>query len=145
MLEMIMVLAIGVVLIGIITSSFVTLGATQGLSGNTESVASLIRQARAMTFSSAADLQYGVHLDTTQAVLFQGPSYSASNSSNVVVSLGSKVTISSVTLYGGGSNIIFNRLTGETGNYGTTTLALVASPSVQKLIVVSPTGTVEIK
>lgn len=107
-------------------------------------VASVLHQAQELTLASKNSNQYGVHFAPSQVTIFQGTSYISGDASNVVVDINSAVTISSIALTGGGPDIIFNRLTGTTNQWGTTTLTLVSSSTSALRVVTYPSGVVDI-
>ncbi len=144
-LELMIVIAIITFLVVITFSSFFTLNRRETLKGEAFQVLSVISRARSLTLSSKNDTQYGVHLEPTQVVLFSGATYYSWNSTNQVILLSPEVNIATTTLNGGGSDIVFSRLSGVTSSYGTTTISLVASSTQSKTIVVYPTGIAEIR
>lgn len=138
-----MVLAVFAVAISAILNSFGQLNQNQVINKNTELVATVLREARSLTLSSKGGNQYGIHLESSQAVLFQGSTYNPVATSNVSYLLNPLGNISGVTLVGGGSEIIFDRLTGDTSQSGIIKLSLVADQSSTRTITISSTGLVE--
>jgi Tfp pilus assembly protein FimT len=140
-IEIIAVLAIMAIITFIVSGAFSSSTGRQALDKKTAIVISLIDQARNQTLSSKADSAYGVHFETAKAVLFVGPTYSSTaTSTNVVEPINPLVRISTISLAGGGSDVLFNRLTGETAQSGTITLSLLASSTQQKVITIYATG-----
>ncbi len=142
LIEVTIIIAIMVIVASIIIGVFATLNSTQTLQGSAEEIRSVIERAQSLTLSSKGDTSYGVHFDTNQVVLYQGSTYSSSDSNNVVTPLNSKVTISSIILTGGGSEVLFDRLTGATSNTGTTTVSQVSDSTKKVQIVIAATGSV---
>lgn len=105
-------------------------------------VSSVIEEARSLTLSAKNDSAYGVHFDTNQVVLFVGPTYTAGAATNVVSPLPGLTSIRNVTLAGGGSNVVFKRLTGETLNAGTLEVYLLPVTTTARTITISQTGVV---
>ena len=143
LIEIAIVIVIMMFILGIILSAFITVGPNKALDGDTQTVKATLEEARELTLSAKGDTQYGVHLETNHVMLFKGAVYSPSDPTNEVVGLNNKVNISAITLQGGGSEVIFDRLTGATQEPGTTTLSLIASPTTKHDIIISPTGTVD--
>ena len=140
------------IVIGVIAllsaTSYVTyknMNVSKALDTDTLHVLAELQQARSLTLSSKNADVYGVHFAASDVTLFQGATYAAGAGTNIVTSLNSAVTISSTTLAGGGSDVIFQRLTGETAQSGTVTLSLVASSSVKKTIQIYGTGIVDVQ
>lgn len=140
--EILIAIAIMVLLVFLILTSLPKLNSSQALSKDTAGVMAVISQARSMTLSSRDGVNYGVHIGSNQITLFKGSTYSSSDPNNSVLALNSQVTISTYTLTGGGSDIIFDRLKGTTSEPGSITLALIDTPTQTKIITVSATGIV---
>ena len=113
----------------------ITSGATQTLS--------VINAARVNTLASKFDTAWGVHLATSSIVLFRGVAYATSSLDNEVFKLDRLVNISGFSLASGGSDIIFNRLTGTTANYGNIILHTISSvASSTRVLTIKNTGTI---
>lgn len=140
LVEILIVLAVVGIIALVVTGAFSKAAGREALDKETAIALSLIEQARNQTLSAKNAAAYGVHFETTKAVLFAGSSYSASNSSNVVEPINPLVQISAVSLKGGGNEVIFKRLTGETDQNGTITFSLVSSPAQAETITIFGTG-----
>ena len=116
----------------------------QVLRNTTEDVVSLLNEARNSTISSKNSNTYGIHFQTDRAILFTGASFTNSPS-NKQINLDSAVIIPSsggINLNGGGNDIVFDRITGETTKYGTITIRLVSNTTSQKVITISKVGVI---
>lgn len=102
----------------------------------------LLEEARSLTLSSKESMSYGVHFASRSMVRFQGNSYATSSPSNVTVALTPRVAITDVQLQGG-SDIVFERLTGNAVRFGSITFSLLDDASRTKTITVLQTGIVE--
>ncbi len=140
LLEILLVVGIMGVLAAVIAFPLSSFHRAQTIRGATADVSSLIQQAQSLTLASHDSLQYGVHLTTSTATLFSGTSYSAGAATNRVMTLPSGVT-AAWSVQGNGADIIFERLTGETNQYGTITLSL-SSPTLSRTITISKLGSV---
>ncbi|MEK7574893.1 MAG: type II secretion system protein [Patescibacteria group bacterium] len=140
LIEMLVVLSIGAILLFMVSGAFSKATYREALDKQTAIIISLLEQARSQTLSTKDDQSYGVHFEATKAVIFSGTTYSASAPSNVVELVNPLVRISTITLAGGVSDILFQRLTGETSQSGTITLSLAASSTQTKTITVFATG-----
>ena len=134
-----------IAILGII-SSIVLLNLSQFrneqlLKNTTLDVVSLLSKARQNTLSSVNSTNYGVHFDSNKAVLFTGSLYSSNNATNEPIVFSSKVIvpIPSGLNIGGGSDVIFERLTGETVG-GTIKIQLTSDSTKQKIITVGKIG-----
>ncbi|MBI3019818.1 MAG: hypothetical protein HYY60_00620 [Parcubacteria group bacterium] len=103
---------------------------------------SLLSAARTQTLSSENAARYGVHFAPDRAVLFKGTSFNANDPENEQFFFGSAVENAMVSLNGGGTDVVFKRLTGETDGYGTITFRLKKDPTVTRIITVERTGVV---
>lgn len=115
----------------------------QALDAGADTVRALLSEARSLTVSSKNASSYGVHFDAGQAVLFAGTSYSASDPNNKTEKLHPAVRISAISLLGGGSEVVFDRLSGAAEKSGTVTVSLAADSSASRVITVRPTGIIE--
>lgn len=144
-LEVVISLAIVVVLATVIVSVFSAFNRAQSLDGATEVVVSLVQEARTLTLASREGMVYGIHFATTSVTLFAGSVYTEGASENDVYELSDAIEISAITLSGGGSDVVFERLSGKTDESGTVTLSAVADPNRSRTITIDPTGLVSAK
>jgi Tfp pilus assembly protein FimT len=140
--EIIIVVAIVGVLASISSVSFYGFRSGQAIPNSVDEVASLLNEARSRTVSGNGGVQYGVHIQSTSTILFSGSSYSSTSTTNKMIALESLLRIASTTLTGGGSDIVFNKLTGETNQYGSFIIKNNSTTVGQKTITVSKTGLV---
>jgi Tfp pilus assembly protein FimT len=136
---LIVVLMIGI-LVTIVTPRFAELRQAQAIPVGVDEIAAVLNEARSRTLSDESGLQYGVHFASSAATLFSGTTYSSSASTNKVVTIDSQLSISSISLNGGGSDVIFNKLTGETDDYGTLIVKRASTTTGQRTITISKTG-----
>lgn len=142
LIEMLAVIAVVSVLAVIVISKYSAFRESQAISNGVEEVVALINEAHNRTLSGDSSLPYGVHLQSDRAVLFQGTTYSSGGTYNKTVMIDSVAVISSISLGGGGSDIKFDQLTGDTSQYGTFIIKLSSSTAGQKTITISKTGIV---
>lgn len=143
-IELIIVVAILGVLMTIITSSFANFHRNSILNTEAINLVTLINKARVLSISAKNDTQYGVHLESGKAVLFEGGAYSPSSSTNETHIFETGLTLSNITVQGGGTEIVFNKITGSTSNSATTTL-LITGTTASTTVVVMGTGVVSIR
>lgn len=86
-----------------------------------EKILTELARARAKTLGSEANASYGIHFEETRVLMFKGALYSASDPENKETKLPPGVTIRTIAL-GGGSEVVFERLTGKALAAGTITL-----------------------
>lgn len=115
----------------------------QALRNTTSEIVSLLNKAKQNTLSSVNSTNYGVHFESNKMVLFTGSNYSSSASDNEVVIFNNVVSIPSVggLNIGGGSDVIFERLTGDTIG-GTIKIQLNSNSNIYKTITITKTGSI---
>jgi len=141
LIEVITVIAIIGILTVLVVPPLSDFKNRQLIRSTTEELSGFIQETRSKTLSSHDSLAYGVHFDEDQVVQFSGSTYVSGDSDNIVFPIVSNITVSDISLAGGGDNIFFERLTGQTDEYGTITLTLIVS-GAQKTISVSALGIV---
>lgn len=105
-------------------------------------VIEILRQAKHSTIDSKNSNQYGVHFDPNSVVLYVGPTYSDISPSNQTYLLNSDIVVYSTNLNGGGNDVLFNKVTGETNNNGTIVLRS-QTDGTTKTITIYKTGLIE--
>ncbi|MBI5912908.1 prepilin-type N-terminal cleavage/methylation domain-containing protein [Candidatus Azambacteria bacterium] len=140
------VIAIGVLAIigATLFIGFSTATESADLKTSAFKVVDALQFARTRTIASLASSQYGVHFEQTQYVLFRGATYNASDPDNIIYALPSRAEIANIALMGGGSDVVFDRITGKTAQNGTLTVRLIADPSKLKTIEVAVSGRADI-
>lgn len=142
LVELLGAFSIMIILMAIVTGIFMNFRNSQSLGKDTEMTLSVLRQARSQTLTSQNGTNYGVHFGTTKITLFVGNTYSAGASTNIDFILTGSDTVMAITLVGGGSDIIFKRLSGETSQNGTIVLTSTITGST-KTVTVYKTGLIE--
>ncbi len=144
MTETIIIVAVSIILFAIIVSAFSGFNKNQSLNSTSSEVVSVLNEARALTLASYDNEAYGVHFQSDKVIFFKGSVFSSSDPDNKITTISSKISISNISLNGGGDDIIFQRLTGKTDQDGTITLSLVSDPSKSKTITVLVSGIIEL-
>ena len=142
-IEILLVLTLSTFIIGFVSLSFSKINENEVLDQSTELVVSVLNEARTMTLSAVDDSRYGVHFDTSQVIFFKGATYDSAAANNVPTLLNSLVGIGSITLVGGGSDVVFNRLTGATNQAGTLRVYLKSATTTYRTVIVGVAGLVE--
>ena len=144
LIEMLVAITILATLSTLIFVSFASFSASESLESSASAVVSSLREARTMAISSKEASLFGIRLEESRIVLFGGATYSASDSGNVPYNLNSLTVIRNISLNGGGSEVVFSRLTGGTNNYGSFEGYLKSSTTTYKRIEINKTGLAEI-
>lgn len=104
----------------VVIYSFASFKNNSSLQKNVAQVKSILEEARYESLSGKSDYTYGVKIQSDTLTLFRGSSYNASSTQNKIYSFDpNSSTIDSISLHGGGSEILFKKITGGTDNYGT--------------------------
>src|SRR3989344_1320747 len=139
-IEFLITLAILFVLTAIIFTSMSRFRSGKALQIVSEDILSLLDEGRTDTLSAKDSYAYGVHFESSEITLFRGAAYSSSDSTNKTVDIDGAVEISDISLAGGGSDVLFQRLTGKTGQSGTVTIRLKSDTSKTKTILIEASG-----
>lgn len=137
-LSILITIAILALVAWLVLISYANVRANALLKNGVEQVLSTLTATRAKTLAGIDNAQYGVYLQSDRLVVFRGSAYPGTTVETVM--LDSAVTIPTITLSGGGSSVVFARLTGATGQAGTLVMRLVSDPSKQKTITILATG-----
>lgn len=143
LVEMIIVVALVTMIVALATVSFSTVTARQSLDKNTDAVVAVLAQARSLTISAKDASAYGVRLLSTGPVLFTGTTYNASDAANKPLVLDPRLSISDISLSGGGSDVLFSKLTGTTTQSGTFRVIVTSTPTAYRTVTVYATGIIE--
>lgn len=149
LVEILVIIAITVILIGLAIPSYRFFQKESDLTNNTEEIINTLRLAQNKTLASEGASQYGVYFDQTtspnQYTLFKGADYALRDSSfDEIHNLPKSVEISEVNLNGGGSEIIFDRISGTTSQFGYLSIRLVDDPTKIRTIYVVNSGKVDL-
>lgn len=146
-IEMIIAIAIGAILVTAVVISFSSFRNSKIVDVSADQILSAINEARVKTVSSEDYSRFGVHFETGRTVLFKGKGdvFTEPNSSNVQMTLSPLVEISDLSLNGGGADIVFQKLTGKTSNYGSLRVRLKSDNNKYKTISVKSTGIANIQ
>ncbi len=138
-LEIVIVISILGVLIATIIPSFVTFRQKSILNTETMELLTTINRARLLSVSSKNDNQFGVYFESGKIVLFQGTTYVATSTTNEEHIFDLSLTIATTTINGGGSEVVFQKITGATTQNATTTL-LVTGTTASTTVLILQTG-----
>ena len=145
LLEMLIVIAIMTIILAVIIIPLSSLRNRQALNSGAEELVSLISQARSKTIAAVAGANHGVHLnvDDNKAELFQGDSYPGTTIQ--ILAINPALTLSDISLDSGGDDIIFEKISGTTGQFGSLTLTLNSDSTQERVIIIEPTGVVYVR
>lgn len=124
LVELLVVLAIFSLVAAMIVTSFVSYGVTQEFQTVRAETTTLLREARQRTLTSETVTQFGVHVDTTTIIVFEGSSFATGTVRSEFTS--PNATFSS-SFSDGNNEIVFARLTGLPSATGTVLLTQTRS------------------
>jgi len=139
MLETIIVIVIGAILLSVAFYSFSSLQNNSSIQKNVSQVKSLLEEARFSSVSEKSDYAYGLHLQSDRITSFRGLTYNATDTENTIQLLDG-ATIDNISLNGGGSDVIFNKITGSSDTFGTFRIKLIEDVNQNTTIRISRTG-----
>jgi len=140
LLEIILVLAILAILAASSVGGLSAYRGKQVLSGETSQVAAIFSKARSQTLASRSELSYGVRLETDRVTLYTGPTFDSVPGTREEYVLHNMVNLTDISLSGGGTDVLFERLTGETASYGTFRVTLLSDTSQHNTFSIKQTG-----
>jgi len=119
---------------------------TSSLENSSEEIINTLRLAQNKTIASEGASSWGVYFSTStvphQYTLFKGEGYlSRDASADVVHKISGTVLISEISL-GLGQEVVFNRVSGDSRQSGSVSLALKADPSQFKTVYIETSGQV---
>lgn len=119
MIELMIVIAVFAVVL-MISGAFAGISVGENhLNTAVVDVVSMLRRAQWQTMNGSSDEVWGVHFESDSYTLFMGDSYVPGGAGNLVTEFESTIFISSITITGGGDDVIFSRPMGETSTDGT--------------------------
>jgi prepilin-type N-terminal cleavage/methylation domain-containing protein len=141
-LEIITVIAIVLIIISISITSFSSSNKRQALDKSQILLVSILNEARSLSVAGKNYVKYGVHLGQNSITLFSGDTYMEGLESNKNYELNKFVEIlpENISLIGGGSDIVFERGTGQTDDVGSFRVSLKDDPSSSSTINISSLG-----
>jgi prepilin-type N-terminal cleavage/methylation domain-containing protein len=143
--EMIVTVSIIAIVCAIALPSLSKFHNQQVLQNTTEDIVTTLNEARNNTISSKNSNTYGVHFETNRILLFTGTTYVSNDPANVPTVFDTAAVIpvtGGINLYGGGSDVVFDRITGDTTEYGTIIVRLSIDATQQKTISISKIGVI---
>jgi prepilin-type N-terminal cleavage/methylation domain-containing protein len=142
-LEVMVVVALMAILVVIVAPSFSRGTIKNVIVSASTKAADILVEARSSAMSGRDNSRYGVHFQSTQVTLFEGASYSAVDTNNLVYALPGAVTASTISISGGGADIIFASHKGIPVQTGTITFTDTGGNSAS--VVVNAAGMIDVQ
>ncbi len=143
LIEILVAMAILVLIAFLAIASFTTFRQQVEIDSSSQNILSVLRLARSKTLASESEDNYGVHFQSDKYVLFKGTVYDSNDAANKEYSL-TDSEIYSISLNGGGSDVIFNRIRGTTEEYGNVAIRLVSDTNKAHTININSYGQVSL-
>lgn len=144
LVELLVIIGILVILATLSVSVFRFFQKESDLNNSSEEIINTLKLAQSKTLASEGASQCGLYFDTSasphQYILFKGSDFATRDISfDEIYELPNTVEIYEINL-GGGKEVVFNRLTGETNQPGNIALRLKTDPTKNKIIYVEDYG-----
>ncbi|MDD2753236.1 MAG: type II secretion system protein [Candidatus Portnoybacteria bacterium] len=143
LIELVVVIAIAVLLLGIVLPNFNFFQRQSALESAAQEAIGVLRLAQNKTLSSEGASSFGVYFESNKFTLFKGTTFYPSSPDNIVYNINSSLKISDVNL-GGGNFLVFSRLSGETADYGSIKIEEANNSARNKIIFVDSSGNVSL-
>src|SRR3989338_8514855 len=144
LIEVIVAIAVAVAVGSIAFVGYRSMSAGSELKTAAFKAVDILNLARQRTLASLAASNYGVHFEQGQFILFKGAIYDPLDPDNIFYPLTDSLEISEIVLSGGGSEVVFNRITGETANTGTVKIQVQDDSSRFKTVEVLSSGRADV-
>ena len=146
-IELLTVVAILIILSSISISLFRIFQKESGLTNAAEEIINMLRFAQNKTLASQESSQWGVYFSTSSSpqeyILFKGSDYASRDPAyDQVHKIPEKIEIYEVDLTGGGSEIVFEKVLGNTDSSGNISLRLKEDTSKTRQVIVEQSGKV---
>lgn len=138
--ELLVVIAVMALVGSIVWGGLSNYRDVQALQSATDVIVATLGEARSRAISSVGAMQYGVHLEGKNIVLFKGSQYSPSSPSNIITILNNAVSVSTSGLTSSSTDVVFERITGKGSASGQIVVSLSANRDKNFVIIVEPIG-----
>ncbi len=145
LIEVLVVVAVLMIILALSVTAFYTLTRRTDLEATRDNIIATLNTARNKTLASESAAQYGVYFNNSSSphkyVLFKGPSYILRDTSfDQIHNLPSTIEISNITLNNSTNEVVFNRLEGDTSNYGIIVLRSLSTNETRDIYIYSGGG-----
>lgn len=146
LIEILVVLGIVAVLVGVSIGLFFAIQQKGSLDSDAQKIASSLRLQKNKTLANENLASHGVHFDASAGTytVFEGSTYDPADPNNEAELLDERTQFNTVQLDGGGLDIIFDRLSGQTSNSGYIEIAYKADAADIRIICVELSGGVRV-
>lgn len=140
-MELLIVIALTSILVGISIPVLSLFFSSNQIKTTGWEMVNTIRFAQTNASNGKGASDWGVHFEMQEVVIFKGETYDPENASNERYIFPDSIRLSSILLADGGHEMIFNRGSGETEEYGTITLT---NGSTNGIITINEKGVIDL-
>ncbi len=141
LIEILAVISVISIVLGIAVINGKNFNNSIELENTAKSVDAKIKLAKSYSIGAKNGVNYGVHFEGDKAVVFEGSAFVDGSPTNEIFVFSDKIEINMpVSLAGGGSDLVFDRLVGSTDNFGSIEMRVISDPSKTKQIIINPDG-----
>lgn len=149
LIEILVIIGIMVILVALAIPSYRFFQKESDLNNSAEEIINTLRLAQNKTLASEEASKYGVYFDAVstpnQYTLFKGENYASRDSSfDEIHKLSSFLEIYEISLAGGEPEVVFDRISGTTSQFGSISIGLKDNPAKTKTIYVENSGRVDL-
>ena len=145
LIELLITISVVIFLIGtsIVSYRFFEKGAE--LENTAQHILATLKLAQTKTLASEDASPYGIHFEADKYILFKGDIYQPSAVDNQIHQLANRLEIYDIDLADGGNDIVFQRISGQANQNGTTSLRIISQPTRTKTITIRSSGQIELE
>lgn len=145
LIEILVTITILLIVASIVVGSFRSVTSTYELKRVTNTVATMIEEARSYSISSKNGSKYSIRVEPTRVIRYEGTIYNSSDVNNYVFDLGSNIIVASSSFVGGTTTVTFEKITGKTYNYGSINFAISGATTSSSTISINKTGIITVR
>lgn len=144
LIELLLVIGIIVILASLLSFQLNFFKSQSSLDAAAQEIISTLRLVQNKTLASENASSFGVHFDNNKFVIFKGTLYDQGSPSNESHELAPSLSIADINLATNSTEVIFERLTGNTFNVGSVDILVNNNPLTKKTIYISGQGTISL-
>lgn len=141
LLEIIISVGVLTLISGLALVSFINSRNVREVATSGQDVISVLRLAQSKSIGGEDNSAWGIHLEQGQAVLFRGTSYIGATFTQSFP-LSARLEIANIALIGGGSDVVFKRITGRTDNSGSFEVRVRSATTISFSVSIDGSGKV---
>jgi len=143
LIELLVTIGILVLVIGMIMPNFNFFQNQSALDATTQEIISALRLAKNKTLASENRTSFGLYFTNNQYTVFEGAAYDPASLTNDSRVINPSLTISNINI-GEESAVVFDRLNGNTTNYGTIKIEQANDSTKNKTIFIDSSGLISL-